>query len=360
MSAPTRRTTTGVPNESDVADVSASTPFDAAIALDELLTEVGLSRPGVGGSVTFAGEDPILPAAHRLGACIGVPLMAAAVAAVTFHRHRGGPVRISARPAPSRALHQSRRLLASDPQRRTAPHPLLFDNPFTVIPYRTARRPLGHGLGGLPAPGRKMVPLLGRAPRYHQSRRSDRDVGRLRTRRKSQRTRAAHQRRPYRRRVGGARTGSAAGLPTGHRPQRIGDAPVRDFGRRRGRSTASACCRSPTPSPVQPWAERWPSKEPTCSVPPDPTTTSTTSSTPRPTSGPEAPTSTWPNQVEPRTAARFLGERRHHRQQLPHWIARAPRTRPGRLAERHPGIDVGLGHLLRPEWSMGAVEEDST
>ena len=33
-----------------------------------------------------------MPAAHRLGACIGVPIMATAVAAVAFHRHRGGPV----------------------------------------------------------------------------------------------------------------------------------------------------------------------------------------------------------------------------------------------------------------------------
>ena len=33
-----------------------------------------------------------MPAAHRLGACIGIPIMANAVAAVAFHRHRGGPV----------------------------------------------------------------------------------------------------------------------------------------------------------------------------------------------------------------------------------------------------------------------------
>jgi crotonobetainyl-CoA:carnitine CoA-transferase CaiB-like acyl-CoA transferase len=139
MSAPTRRTTTGAENESDVAYVSASTPFDPAIALDELLTDVGLSRPGVGGSVTFAGQDPILPAAHRLGACIGVPLMASALAAVTFHRHRGGPsqdLHLDLRQAvhsinPGAFWHPT---LNGEPP----PHPLLFDNPFTVIPYRTA------------------------------------------------------------------------------------------------------------------------------------------------------------------------------------------------------------------------------
>ena len=42
-------------------------------------------------SVSFAGQDPILPATHRLGACIGIPIMAGAVAAVAFHRQRGGP-----------------------------------------------------------------------------------------------------------------------------------------------------------------------------------------------------------------------------------------------------------------------------
>ncbi len=65
--------------------------FDPLMALDDLLSDVGLSRAEIGGSVSFAGQDPIVPAAHRLGACIGVPLMAAAVAAVALHRYRGGP-----------------------------------------------------------------------------------------------------------------------------------------------------------------------------------------------------------------------------------------------------------------------------
>src|SRR5580693_3784035 len=78
-------------------DVSASTPgaahsgFDHLAALDGLLSEVGLSRAEARATVSLTGQDPILAAAHRLGACIAVPIMAGAVAAVAFHRQRQGP-----------------------------------------------------------------------------------------------------------------------------------------------------------------------------------------------------------------------------------------------------------------------------
>src|ERR1700683_5177229 len=81
-------------------DVSASTKphrhveFDPLDALDSLVSDVGLSRAEAGTVVSFTGEDPIVPAAHRLGACIAIPVMAGAVAAVAFHRQRGGPAQI--------------------------------------------------------------------------------------------------------------------------------------------------------------------------------------------------------------------------------------------------------------------------
>ena len=40
--------------------------FDATAALDDLLADVGLSVADAGGRVTFAGQDPIIPARHRL------------------------------------------------------------------------------------------------------------------------------------------------------------------------------------------------------------------------------------------------------------------------------------------------------
>src|SRR6202034_2804887 len=113
--------------------------FEPLVPLDDLLSAVGLSPGAAGGDVAFAGEDPILPAAHRLGACIGVPMMAAAVAAVALHRHRGGPgqdLELDLRQAvhginPGAFWHPA---LNGAP----APHPLVLDNPFLLTPYRTA------------------------------------------------------------------------------------------------------------------------------------------------------------------------------------------------------------------------------
>jgi hypothetical protein len=54
--------------------------FDPLTALDDLLSTVGLTRAATGGTVSISGRDPILPSAHRLGACIGIPIMTGAVA----------------------------------------------------------------------------------------------------------------------------------------------------------------------------------------------------------------------------------------------------------------------------------------
>ena len=113
--------------------------FDPLTAVDTLLSDVGLSRAEAGGSVTFAGQDPIVPATHRLGACIGAPLMAGAVAATAFHRHRGGPAQdlhLDLR----QALHTINPGAFWHPtlNGEMAPHPLIFDNPFQLTPYRTA------------------------------------------------------------------------------------------------------------------------------------------------------------------------------------------------------------------------------
>ena len=113
--------------------------FDPVAALDTLLIDVGLSRAETGGSVSFAGQDPIVPAKHRLGACIGVPLMAGAVAAVAFHRRRGGPAQdlhLDLR----QAVHTINPAAFWRPtlNGEMPPHPLILDNPFQAMPYRTA------------------------------------------------------------------------------------------------------------------------------------------------------------------------------------------------------------------------------
>jgi crotonobetainyl-CoA:carnitine CoA-transferase CaiB-like acyl-CoA transferase len=131
------------PKHADLSLATAArrtvTAFDPRAALDELLSAVGLSSAQAGGTVSFAGEDPIVAAAHRLGACIGIPMMANAVAALALHRLRGGPAQdleLDLRQAvhsinPSAFWHPT---LNGEP----APHPLVLDNPFLVVPYRSA------------------------------------------------------------------------------------------------------------------------------------------------------------------------------------------------------------------------------
>jgi crotonobetainyl-CoA:carnitine CoA-transferase CaiB-like acyl-CoA transferase len=116
-----------------------SVAFDPLTPLEELLSTVGLSSAKTGGSVSFAGEDPVVPAAHRLGACIGIPMMANAVAALALHRLRGGPAQdleLDLR----EAVHSINPSAFWQPtiNGEPAPHPLVLDNPFLVMPYRSA------------------------------------------------------------------------------------------------------------------------------------------------------------------------------------------------------------------------------
>ncbi len=112
--------------------------FNPLPALDDLLAEVGVSRASAVASVSFTGQDPIVPAAHRLGACIGIPVMAAAVAAAAVHRQRGGP-------AQELALDLRQAVHGINPDAfwhptingEPAPYPLVLDNPFTLVPYQS-------------------------------------------------------------------------------------------------------------------------------------------------------------------------------------------------------------------------------
>lgn len=112
--------------------------FEPLAALDGLLSAVGLARMATGGAVSIAGEDPILPASHRLGACIGFPIMAAAVGSVVFRRHRGDPAQDLAL-----GLRQAVHCISSGAfwhptvNGEPPPFPLGRDNPFLLPPYQT-------------------------------------------------------------------------------------------------------------------------------------------------------------------------------------------------------------------------------
>ncbi len=132
-------TDTGIRTSAARTGPGTSLAFDPLAALDALLSDVGLGTAAAGGSIAFAGSDPIVPATHRLGACIGVPLMANAVAAVAFHRQRGGPAQ-DLEVDLSEAVHGINPAAFWHPALNglPAPHPLVLDNPFLVTPYRTA------------------------------------------------------------------------------------------------------------------------------------------------------------------------------------------------------------------------------
>jgi len=111
--------------------------FEPLAALDGL-SAVGLVRMATGRAVSIAGEDPILPASHRLGACIGFPIMAAAVGSVVFRRHRGDPAQDLALDL-RQAVHGISSGAFWHPTVNGEPptFPLGRDNPFLLPPYQT-------------------------------------------------------------------------------------------------------------------------------------------------------------------------------------------------------------------------------
>jgi hypothetical protein len=122
----------------NTAEAASATTFHPTVALGGLLTDVGLSVADAGGQVTFAGQDPMIAARHRLGAAIGIPMMGNAIAAAAMHRLRGGPgqdLHLDLR----QAIHHINPSFAWKPT-LAGEFPsiaLVLDNPFALIPYRT-------------------------------------------------------------------------------------------------------------------------------------------------------------------------------------------------------------------------------
>ena len=112
--------------------------FSPSLALDALLADVGLSSADAGGSVTFAGVDPIFPSRLRLGAAIGIPVMACAVGAASIWRMRTGQrqdLSVDLR----QAIHGITPHYAWHPTLNGLAHPIatILDNYFTLAPYKT-------------------------------------------------------------------------------------------------------------------------------------------------------------------------------------------------------------------------------
>jgi crotonobetainyl-CoA:carnitine CoA-transferase CaiB-like acyl-CoA transferase len=67
-----------------------SKEFDINHAFEEFIHGIGLSPEETGGAITFAGSDPIFESRARIGACISIPIMAAAAGAATVWKMRTG------------------------------------------------------------------------------------------------------------------------------------------------------------------------------------------------------------------------------------------------------------------------------
>ncbi len=117
---------------------TATTGFAPGAVLQELLGEVGLSVAEAGGEVEFSGQDPILESRLRLGAGIGIPIMAAAVGTAAVWKLRSGrgqDLHLDLR----QAIHGITPHFAWHPTLNGLPHghSLVCDNFFLLAPYRT-------------------------------------------------------------------------------------------------------------------------------------------------------------------------------------------------------------------------------
>ena len=234
------------------------------------------------------------------------------------------------------------------------PHPLLFDNPFTVIPYRTADARWVMASGVYPHQVAKWCRFLGRAARRGQGRHGHRGMGRLRARRGGERTGSPDLRRAKPRRMGGARTRSVADRPTGDWPRAHRRGSCARF---RAGSTAVRGCPRAVVHPRGGGSNGRPDIGRTRSrrarAPPAPMTTSTTSSTPRPMWDRAAPISISTHLLAESVRRRLLADADVVVDNYRTGLARPPRARSSESGRSAPWTDFRVSQLLRPDWPMG-------
>jgi hypothetical protein len=120
------------------------TKFDIQAAFRELLKVVQLQPEDTGGSITFTGEDPILPSKHKLGAIMSLGMMGPAAATQILYRMRGGEAQDLSVDLRS-AVGQINPLVAYTPKLGGIGYQLLFADPrvnpmaFGIYPTRDDR-----------------------------------------------------------------------------------------------------------------------------------------------------------------------------------------------------------------------------
>lgn len=143
--------------------------FEPLSALEDLLQEIGLCPGDCAGVVGFSGADPILASRLRLGAGIGVAIMAAAVGVAAIARLRGckgQDLHLDLR----QAIHGITPHLAWHPTINGLPHghPLVFDNFFLLAPYKTRDRRTVMASGVYPHLAASWLRFLGCPPDWEK------------------------------------------------------------------------------------------------------------------------------------------------------------------------------------------------
>jgi crotonobetainyl-CoA:carnitine CoA-transferase CaiB-like acyl-CoA transferase len=121
-----------------LATPQVSAGFDINAQFRAMMHDLGLSPEETGGSITFIGEDPIFPSKHRLGACISIPIMAAAAGIADIWRQRSGrgqDLTLDLR----KAIHGINPLYKFMPTVNGYPYqaPYMIGNPMAFDLYRT-------------------------------------------------------------------------------------------------------------------------------------------------------------------------------------------------------------------------------
>ena len=121
-----------------LATPQTTASFDVNARFRSVMTELGLCPEDTGGTITFVGEDPIFPSVHRLGACIGIPIMAGAAGIADIWRQRSGrgqDLTLDLR----KAIHGINPMYKFMPTINGYPYqlPYLVGNPMTFGLYRT-------------------------------------------------------------------------------------------------------------------------------------------------------------------------------------------------------------------------------
>jgi len=77
-----------------VNDKDEGSNFDLLAQLDNVLVDLGMSRRGAVDAINVDGEDPIMKSVARLGAVIGIPLLAVGTGIASIWQERCGQSQI--------------------------------------------------------------------------------------------------------------------------------------------------------------------------------------------------------------------------------------------------------------------------